>query len=74
MSHTSEGAADLELECPNCGSMPFVIAGPRLHAIHSFADYFGLSCAHCSYIISESDVEWAMKTAIYKLVKDCFKV
>ncbi len=74
MSHLFERAVDLELECPNCGNMPFIIGGTEPAAIHSLADYSGQSCAECRYVVSESDVEWAMKFAIYKLVKDCFKV
>jgi len=72
MSPTSEGAADVELECPKCGNKPLVIAGKEPQSIYSIADYSGLSCADCGYVVSESDVEWAMKSAIYHLVNDCF--
>jgi DNA-directed RNA polymerase subunit RPC12/RpoP len=72
MSDTPERAADVELACPKCGNKPFVMAGTEPREIHSIADFSGLSCAGCGHVVSESDVESAMKSAIDKLMKDTF--
>ena len=73
MSDTPKGGVDVELECPQCGNTPFVLAGTEPREIHSIADYSGQSCAGCGHVVNESDVESAMKSAIYKLVQDCFR-
>jgi transcription elongation factor Elf1 len=64
--------AEVDLACPSCGNKPFVIAGMELPAVHSITDFSGLSCADCGHVVSNSEVEWAMKTVIYKLVTDSF--
>ena len=72
MSNFPEEAADLQLECPKCGNKPFVMDGTESRKIHSLDDLTGQSCAGCGYVVDESDVESAMKSVIYRLVKDCF--
>lgn len=73
MSDSRESAADVELTCPNCGNYPFEIAGAEPRAIHSITDFSGQSCADCGHVVSESDVESAMKSVIYALVKNSFR-
>lgn len=72
MSDTSEEAVDVELACPKCGSRPFVMADTQRREIHSLADFAGLSCAGCGHVVSESDVDAAVRSAIDKVMQDTF--
>lgn len=72
MSNIPGRRAEEDLACPNCGNKPFVIAGMEPPKVHSITDFSGLSCADCGHVVSNSEVEWAMKAVIYKLVTDSF--
>ncbi|VVO61044.1 hypothetical protein [Pseudomonas fluorescens] len=73
MNDNLEGATDVELDCPNCGIKLYFLDGRELRKIHSIAHYSGQTCAGCGHVVSESDVESAMKSVIYELVKKSFR-